>query len=135
MTELQASLIAIGSAIVVGVVSVPTNILQGLPWIVTLLAALFAPEKHGVALSYLVGISYWTAIAIGMLYMLVTPAQYTATATLLIDSVTAASHGRIMLTAWDGIPLAWARSLAFLNLSAASSLGFTSGWNSRASLR
>lgn len=37
--------------------------------VVTALGAVVAPEKHGVALSYLVGIAYWTAIAIGFLLM------------------------------------------------------------------
>src|SRR5437868_527871 len=28
-----------------------------------------SPDKHGVAMSYLVGITYWTALTIGMLLM------------------------------------------------------------------
>lgn len=35
----------------------------------TAVGVVIAPDKHGVALSYLVGITYWTAIAIGMLLM------------------------------------------------------------------
>ena len=33
------------------------------------LGAVISPDKHGVAMSYLVGVTYWTAIAIGMLLM------------------------------------------------------------------
>ena len=44
-------------AIVVGVVSVPTNILQGLPWIVTLLAAVFGALSLGFYLASRRG--YW----------------------------------------------------------------------------
>ena len=57
--------------------------------VATLLAALFAPEKHGVALSYLVGISYWTAIAIGMLLM------------ILIHHITDASWSVVIRRQWE----------------------------------
>jgi hypothetical protein len=55
----------------------------------TALAALFAPEKHGVALSYLVGVSYWTAIAIGMLLM------------ILIHHITDASWSVVIRRQWE----------------------------------
>ncbi|HND62656.1 MAG TPA: hypothetical protein PLB90_14335, partial [Opitutaceae bacterium] len=35
----------------------------------TALGVAFSPDKHGPVLSYLVGVTYWTAIAIGMLLM------------------------------------------------------------------
>ncbi len=56
---------------------------------VTALAALLAPEKHGVALSYLVGVSYWTAIAIGMLLM------------ILIHHITDASWSVVIRRQWE----------------------------------
>src|SRR5882757_8182849 len=56
---------------------------------VTALAALFAPEKHGVALSYLVGIAYWTAVAIGMLLM------------ILIHHITDASWSVVIRRQWE----------------------------------
>jgi len=37
--------------------------------VLTALGAFLAPEKHGVALSYLVGMAYWSAVAIGFLLM------------------------------------------------------------------
>ena len=56
---------------------------------VTALAALFAPEKHGVALSYLVGIAYWVAVAIGMLLM------------ILIHHITDASWSVVIRRQWE----------------------------------
>ena len=56
---------------------------------VTALAALFAPEKHGVALSYLVGIAYWTAVAIGFLLM------------ILIHHITDASWSVVIRRQWE----------------------------------
>jgi len=68
-----------GKALTVGVIGL----------VVTLLGALFAPEKHGVALSYLVGVSYWTAIAIGMLLM------------ILIHHITDASWSVVIRRQWE----------------------------------
>jgi hypothetical protein len=37
--------------------------------VVTAIGALISPDKHGVAMSYLVGITFWVAITIGMLML------------------------------------------------------------------
>ena len=37
--------------------------------VLTAIGAVIAPDKHGVAMSYLVGITFWVAIAIGMLML------------------------------------------------------------------
>src|ERR1019366_6044506 len=55
----------------------------------TALAALFAPGGAGVALSYLVGVTYWTAIAIGMLLM------------ILIHHITDASWSVVLRRQWE----------------------------------
>jgi hypothetical protein len=44
-------------------------LMTGLAGLVLTLIGTFVSEPHGVALSYLVGVTYWTAIAIGMLMM------------------------------------------------------------------
>jgi hypothetical protein len=49
-----------GKALAIGVVGL----------VLTAIGAAIAPDKHGVALSYLVGVTYWTAIAIGMLMLI-----------------------------------------------------------------
>ncbi len=55
----------------------------------TALGALLAPERHGVALSYLVGIAYWTAVAIGFLLM------------VLIHHVVDASWSVVIRRQWE----------------------------------
>ncbi|MEO6003539.1 MAG: hypothetical protein ABIZ04_05345 [Opitutus sp.] len=37
--------------------------------VITAIGAVVAPDKHGVAMSYLVGVTFWVAIAIGMLML------------------------------------------------------------------
>ena len=37
--------------------------------VLTAIGAVIAPDKHGVAMSYLVGITFWVAITIGMLML------------------------------------------------------------------
>lgn len=44
-------------------------LMAGLAGLAITVGGLFVAEPHGVALSYLVGISYWTAVAIGMLLL------------------------------------------------------------------
>ena len=44
-------------------------LVAGLAGLAVTALGLFVAEPHGVALSYLVGISYWTAVAIGMLML------------------------------------------------------------------
>lgn len=56
---------------------------------VTALAAVLAPEKHGVAMSYLVGVTYWVAITIGMLLM------------ILIHHITDASWSAVIRRQWE----------------------------------
>ena len=56
---------------------------------VTALGALLMPDKHGVAMSYLVGVSYWTAIAIGSLLM------------ILIHHITDASWSVVIRRQWE----------------------------------
>ncbi len=56
---------------------------------VTALGALLMPDKHGVAMSYLVGVTYWTAIAIGSLLM------------ILIHHITDASWSVVIRRQWE----------------------------------
>ena len=55
----------------------------------TVLGALIAPDRHGVALSYLVGVTYWTALAIGMLLL------------ILIHHITDSSWSVVLRRQWE----------------------------------
>src|SRR6187549_1729561 len=55
----------------------------------TAIGAVIAPDKHGVALSYLVGITYCTAITIGMLLM------------VLIHHIVDASWSAVIRRQWE----------------------------------
>jgi hypothetical protein len=44
-------------------------LVAGIAGLVVTAIGLFVAEPHGVAMSYLVGISFWTAVAIGMLML------------------------------------------------------------------
>ena len=79
-------------AIVVGVVSVPTNILQGLPWIVTLLAALFGALSLGFYLASRRG--YWY------------PAAYLGLMLVVINSIWFPNGGVLGSTPYFLLPAA-----------------------------
>jgi hypothetical protein len=55
----------------------------------TALGAAIGPDRQGVALSYLVGVTYWTAIVIGMLLM------------ILIHHITDASWSVVLRRQWE----------------------------------
>ncbi len=55
----------------------------------TALGALISPDRHGIAMSYLVGVTYWTAIAIGMLLM------------ILIHHITDSSWSVVLRRQWE----------------------------------
>jgi hypothetical protein len=55
----------------------------------TAVGAAFAPDRHGVVMSYLVGIVYWTAIALGMLLL------------ILIHHITDASWSTVIRRQWE----------------------------------
>jgi hypothetical protein len=55
----------------------------------TAVGAVLGPDKHGVVMSYLVGITYWTAIAIGMLLL------------ILIHHIVDASWSAVIRRQWE----------------------------------
>ena len=55
----------------------------------TAVGAAFAPDRHAVVMSYLVGIVYWTAIALGMLLL------------ILIHHITDASWSTVIRRQWE----------------------------------
>ena len=55
----------------------------------TAIGVAISPDRHGVAMSYLVGVTYWTAIAIGMLLM------------ILIHHITDSSWSVVIRRQWE----------------------------------
>ncbi|MEO7415200.1 MAG: hypothetical protein ABIZ81_17795 [Opitutaceae bacterium] len=64
-------------------------IFGGVGLALTAVGVVVSPDKHGVVLSYLVGITYWTAITIGMLLM------------ILIHHIVDASWSAVIRRQWE----------------------------------